>query len=234
MLETARNVLTDAHALMVPSRFNPHLDHAHFRIGASDYAALTIVPVLIARLRAAAPSVTLEVLPVGPSIFEDLESGRLDLSFWGTAPPAKPFLYSQLFEECFVGLADAQHHIFARSFKDAITLDQFLAYPHLTVSLGDPGISAVDQALTALGRTRRVGATSFSFIGSIATLQGSDFLASAPSRLVRVGTFPSLHKFDLPLKVPPYAYGMIWHPRTNAAQSHIWLRKLTKSAVLSV
>ena len=65
MLAPARDLLARATALLSPQQFKPDSATMVFRLGASDFAAHTLVPDLVLRLRQAAPLVTLEVLPVG-------------------------------------------------------------------------------------------------------------------------------------------------------------------------
>jgi DNA-binding transcriptional LysR family regulator len=224
MLAPARDVLAEAAALLAPQSFRPGQSKALFRIGASDYAALTLVPALARLLQNEAPQVALEIAPVGGDTLRQLEEGALDLSFWGAQPPTKPFHHRVLFEERYLGAARAGHPVFGPSGKGRVTLSRYLGYPHAVVSLRDPGANAFDQALALLGRPRRIGLASHSFAGNMASLETSDFIASLPSRLCRTGLARGLRMFKLPLEVPPYSYGLVWHQRTHAAAGHMWLR----------
>lgn len=220
MMVPVRGLVGTAETMFSPRHFDPTVETQVFRIGASDYAAFTLMPHIMSRLERTAPNVTVEVFPAGGQILDLLTLGRLDLSFWGTDAPTVPHLYHQLTTERYVGVARADHPIFADA---GPTLAGYLSYAHAVVSLQSPGINVIDRVLGDAGLTRRVGLVSHSFAGNLATLPHCDLIASLPSRLCwRLDA--RLRQFDLPISVPSYPYGMVWHPRTDSLASHIWLR----------
>lgn len=220
MVPEVRRILDATASVLAPARFDPATARQDFRIGASDYAAFTLLPALMRSLSRTAPLVRVQLLPTGPQVVEQLELGQLDLSFWGDAPPPAPILYHPLFTEHYVGVARSGHPVFDQG---PVGLEGFLAYPHAVVSMQTPGANALDRALARMGQHRRVGLASHSFAGNLAALAQSDLLASLPSRLC---TPPpaGLRLFDLPLAVPSYGYGLVWHPRSDGLASHHWLR----------
>ncbi len=226
MLAPVRDVLVAATALLSPRAFSPENEETVFRIGASDYAALTIVPQLVNALQRRALRVTLDILPVGSGTLRQLQDGSLDTSFWGTQPPGKPFHYLGLFQEHYRGVARSSHPVFGKAGNGRVTLPRYLDYPHVVVSLRNPGANEVDQALARLGKARRVGLTSHSFAGSMASLKNSDLIATLPSRLCQLDIQNGLRIFALPLEIPRYSYGLLWHQRTDAALAHSWLRRM--------
>lgn len=230
MLAPVREVLITATALLAPKSFTPESDRSVFRIGASDYAALILVPALARLVQSKAPLVTLEIVSAGRETLHKLESDELDVSFWGTEPPDKPFHYEALFQEHYIGVAHARHAIFAAAISGKIPLLAFLEYPHAVVSMGDPGANQIDKALQLLGETRRVSLSSHSFAGNIASLNGCDYIANLPSKLGRVALGLGLQVFELPMDVPPYSYGFVWHHRTHMSPKHLWLRNVMNSA----
>jgi DNA-binding transcriptional LysR family regulator len=193
-----------------------------FRIAASDYATITLLPALMRALGSEAPRVSIELLPTGPNILQQLELGKLDLSFWGAAPPPAFAGYTRLFHEHYVGVARAGHPIFA---SDIVTIEDYLRFAHATVSMQTPGANVIDAALATQGFVRRIGLTSPGFIASLAVLPQTDLIASLPARLCEAPS-SGLRHFDLPLDVQPYPYGILWHPRTDQLASHIWLRRV--------
>ena len=224
MLVSVPDLLTAATALLAPQTFNSETAEAVFRIGASDYASLTLVPRLVQMLRQTAPSVTLNVVSVGSETLRQLENGTLDATFWGTSPPEKPFHHHVLFQEHYLGFARPRHPVFGKADGGRVTLSRYLGYPHVVVSLRDPGANEIDRALARLGKARKVGLTSHSFTGSMASLMDSDLIASLPSKLRQTGLQQGLRAFNLPLEIPSYSYGLVWHQRTDSALGHSWLR----------
>lgn len=217
-------LLRNARALLNPARFEPKSSSRRFNIGASDYAAVTTVPGLVRCLREAAPNATIEIVPIGERVLSQLEAGELDIAFFGADPPSAPYLSRELFRERYVGLLCARHPLALKAGQGQLTLDDYLAYPHVMVSFRDRRASPVDAALNILGRQRRVAVMTPNFASSVTSLVGTDLLMSMPSRLVASASGLNLVRFALPLAVPDYPYSMIWHRRTDLDPACIWLR----------
>lgn len=230
MMAPVRGLVDTAEALFHPQRFYPADEARVFRIGASDYAAFALMPQVIRLLEATAPRVTVEMLPAGGQVPDQLMHGQLDVSFWGTDAPPSPNLYMPLFSEHYVGIARSDHPIFLQDNDGRVALATYLRFPHAVVSLQSPGTNAVDLALAARGLARRVGLVSHSFAGNLATLPLCNLIGSIPSRLCK-RLDERLRRFDLPIVVPEYTYGLVWHPRTARLASHVWLRDLIARAL---
>jgi DNA-binding transcriptional LysR family regulator len=190
---------------------------------------MTVIPDLARALRTQAPSAMLEIAHVGSDTLALLESGGLDLSFWGASPPPPPFLAAELFREHFVGLLCARHPLAGKALLGALTLDDYLSCPHVMVSFQDARQSPVDTRLAELGLKRRLGVRSPNFTANVALLPDSDFIMSLPSRLVATAQQSGLVSFKLPLDVPDYSYSIIWHRRTDSDPESQWLRGLAAS-----
>lgn len=226
MLGPVRAMLTSAETLLANREFNPATDARRLRLGGSDYAALTLVPSLVRALRKAAPNIKVEIVPVGAATLAHLEEGKLDLSFWGTKSPPPPFRAQTLFREHYVGLMSARHPLARGLKKPNVTLSQYLAYPHISVSMRDPGRNELDLALSRLGRSRNIAVSSHSFAGNMQCLRDGDLIATPPSRLCVGAMIKGLKTFKLPLSVPDYFYSLVWHERNDKDPALIWLRGL--------
>ena len=204
MTADVRAILAAAGAVFAQAAFDPATTQRRFRIGASDYSSLTLLPRLGRDFCAAAPQATLDVLPVGKTTLAQLEAGDVDCTFWGAAPPPSPWVAQLLYRESLIGMLSRAHPL-ARSLPgQAVTLDDYLANPHAAVSLRDPSINPVDAALAAIGRTRRVALVSQSFAGIMAALPGSSLIASLPTKLAPAARREGLVTFDLPLNLLGY------------------------------
>lgn len=223
MAGAAADLVETGRQMLGPEQFRPGIDRPRFRLGASDFAAQTVLPGLAARVQKLAPGATVEVLPIGDATLAQVIDGTLDLAFWGTAPPPPPLCHARLFDDHFVAVLRSGHPALLHA--PDLGLADYLAYPHAVVSLRDPGVSPVDAALSRLGLARRVGLMSHSFAGNLAAVAGSDLIATLPSRLTAT-LGPGLAIAALPLAVPGFSYGMIWHPRTGASPAQAWLRGL--------
>lgn len=226
MQEPTATMLRLATTLLVPQTFRPEADKSTLRIAASDYATLTLVPRCARLLLAEAPFLRLEIVAPGRDTLQDLASGALDISFWGTGAPDGPYHYLPLFREQYVGVARKDHPIFGGDGAAQVGIEAYLAFPHAVVSMRDPGANQIEQALQRLGRSRRIGLASHSFAGNIASLKDSDYLANLPLRLCQANGEQGLRMFRLPFDVPSYAYGLVWHHRTHLSPKHVWIREL--------
>jgi DNA-binding transcriptional LysR family regulator len=224
MIPRVRELVRDARGVMAPFRFDPISSSRHFKVGASDYAAVTTVPELVRRVRAGAPGVVVEVLPISGRVLDDLETGELDIAFIGAEPPSSPFMSRELFRERFVGLLCPLHPLAFKAGQGVLSIDDYLAYPHAMVTFRDSRLSPIDAALADMGRTRRVALVTPNFASNITSIAGTDLLMSMPSRLADIAASHELVRFDLPLIVPDYPYSLIWHRRTDADPACSWLR----------
>lgn len=224
MILPVRQLLATAHGVLVKGAFYPADSTGVFRVGASDYAAQTVIPGLVRTLRDKAPGVTLEVIPPRENILTQFESGEMDCSLWGAQTPPPPFRSYELFREHFVGLLSARHPLAVKAGQGALSLDDFLAYPHMMVTFRDRRLSPVDAALEALGRRRRLAVVAPNFASNVASLPGTDLIMSLPSRLADSIAVTDIVRFRLPLDVPDYAYSLVWHERTDGDPACAWLR----------
>lgn len=222
MLGGVSDVVALAEALFRPDIFDPLSSKREFVIATSDYADLTLLPSLTRLLRRSAPGIRLRCVAFGVHTAGDLAAGVLDLSFWGARPPERStsLQWMKLFSEDHVGIAGFDQPVQ----RQPVTLEHYLAHGHITVSLRDPGLNRVDQALAALGHRRTIAFTTHSFASVPHCLPGTDLIASLPRRLHTVLQPRDLGVFELPFDVPAYDYGLIWHDRSHRDAGHAWLR----------
>lgn len=226
MIGPVREILRSADAIFADGSYNPLVDPRTFRLAASEYSIATLVPRLIPMLRNYAPKAVLEVMPFGGTTLGDLETGSVDCSFWGSVAPPPPWQTQSLFREQLIGVVAETHPLADKARRGAVSLDDYLAYPHIVVSMKEPGRSQIDVALEEIGRTRNVTVSTHSFSANIASLLASDLISSLPSRLVSNAHDRGLVRFELPLAVPCFAYCLVWHKRTDVDPAMIWFRSL--------
>jgi DNA-binding transcriptional LysR family regulator len=81
MIPQVHELLERAGPLLVSPKFDPSTSTQTFRVGASDYAMMTVLPTLVRALRAQAPGTTLEIRPMGEASQAQPSTGELDLAF---------------------------------------------------------------------------------------------------------------------------------------------------------
>jgi DNA-binding transcriptional LysR family regulator len=202
--------------------FDPATAGVTFTIAASDYVEFAILPRLVDFLEANAPLARLAVKPMDfGAIGKQLEAGDVDIGILGAgfAPPnvrSRP-----LYLERFMCVARHDHPQVA----DRLTLDLFCELDHVLVSpSGGSFVSPVDNALAALGRSRRVRLSVPHFLLVTEIIVRSDMLAVLPERLA--GAYGDrLRVFEMPFDVPPFTIAKVWHERGHRDPALVWLRQ---------
>lgn len=195
---------------------------------------MTTIPAIVGKLRALAPQASIDVAHIDADLLPRLEKGELDIAFVGASHPDGPFVSRELFRERFVGLVCQRHPLAIKAGRGALTLKEYLAYPHVAVTFRDLRRSPIDAKLAELGKARRVAMVTPNFAANIASLRGTDLIMSLPSRLATLADEQGLVLFRLPMTVPDYPYLMSWHRRTDDDPAMIWLRDLVVNATATM
>jgi DNA-binding transcriptional LysR family regulator len=225
LVAPVQRILSDANLVFAALDFVAETSARVYNIAASDYSALTFIPNLVRHLRLAAPGVILNVFPFAESTLRDLASGDVDISFWGTVAPRNPWRWEKLFTERYVGVIAKSHVLAAKVARSGLSLDDYLAHPHVVVSLRDPGANQIDETLAGLNRNRKIAARTSGFVTNLACLQNSDLIASGPQRLCDAKTLADCMIFEIPLALKAFDYGLVWHARADVDPGLLWLRK---------
>src|SRR5262249_46273626 len=106
---------------------------------------------------------------------------------------------------------------------DRLTLDLFCELDHVFVSpSGGPFVSPVDNALAALGRSRRVRLSVPHFLLVTEIIVRSDMLAVLPAR--RAAADRDRRGFlGCPFEGPPFRIAKLWRARGHRDPALVWL-----------
>ena len=210
--------------------FDPACATARFRIVASESIGFLLMPQLIARVRQDAPGVRLSVRnPELPRVRQELEEGDCDLvvAFLHDAPQG--LRSTTLMQQRMCVIAAAGHP----SIRGSISLEQYVAFPHVYYALGRTGTSTldtvVDRALARAGQARSIAARLPSTLASPAVVAQSDLLATLPERIARhFALLLGLQVLEPPLPLGEMNTSMFWHERMQNNPAHRWLRQQIK------
>lgn len=208
-------------ALGVARGFDPAAARGVVRIAALDAEQAALVPRLAARLRQAAPGLTLSVLPLGrAAAVEALTEGRADLAF-GLIPDLPEVISRQvLYDEGYrvAGLPAA--------LPDApeIGLDAYCASDHVLVSPGGDLRGVVDNQLERMGRQRRIVLGLPAFLPALAAVAQSGALVTLPARIATAfAPGFGLRLAEPPLPIRRFAVSAHWHRRNDGDARRRWL-----------
>lgn len=215
-------------ALAADQPFDPATAQMPFELAASESVSFMLMPRLIATVRERAPGVQLRVrIPDLHRARQSLEEGETDLllSFTRTAPEG--LRSSALWGQQLTVIAARSHTV-----EENLDLEDFLRWPHAAHMLGRGGSSietAIDAALAALKRQRKIGVWLPSAISVPAVVARTDFLATIPAYVAH-DFAPLLQLRILPVPVPldDVRVGMYWHDRMHQNPPHKWLRQTVR------
>ena len=200
-----------------------------FTIAANNYAARAVIPGLARRMALLAPSVVLEVRPVGMlHVLDQLDSGGVELALSTLTDGGDRFKCVRLLDEEYVAILSNDHPI---AVETDLHIETFAALPHITITSSGDDTHFIDDALAERGLARLVSAM-VPLHSLILMLIGSKALAVVPRRVaVDLVAICPLAMRPLPFPSPRVALPMIWHRRLDNDPAHRWLRGTVRSAV---
>jgi len=229
--------------------FKPDDTVRTFRIALSDYAALTILPPLVQRLRRQAPGIDLRVFPFSRTdTVRQVDDGRLDLVVgWFTELPdrmRRALLWTDV--ECVV--VGATHPLAGRQ----VSREDLLEYPHVVVELTGSGEPPDEGFLEERGVLRRVwverllldtrgedgavvGRAAVAvphYAAVIPIVASTDLIATLPTRYTDEAVAAgSIVRLTLPYEPVRGSLEAIWHHRNDDDPGLRWLVEQARTAM---
>ena len=229
-----RDALRQLQQSLSPSRFDPAGADNTFVLAMADATAAELVPRMVDILEAEAPGVSLRVVPLStrdPRKLLDEETVDLaagyfpavvaDLTARAQVGKAVAFATQRLYDGEYVCVMRAGHPLAS----GPMTLNRFCAARHLLVTFSGRPFGFIDEALSTLGRERRVVLTVNQFFTAARVVANSNLLTVLPRRFVgATGIADSLVLRHLPFVVPAVHVDALWHGRRESDSAHRWLR----------
>lgn len=221
-------LLDDARAIVAPALFDPATATGRITIAAHDHLSMTVLAGLMTRFAQVAPGFDLHIAQPAGDNLRLVEEGGADLAL-GMFEGAPGSLHRRgLYEDRFVCVVRAGHPAAAQ----VLSVARYVALRHIAVTISGVGDSAVDVALAAQGRTRRVAVRVPHFLAAALLVADSDMILTLPARLARLlaDRLP-LALLYAPLALTPLAPAMIWHERFQRDPAHMWARQQIMAVV---
>ncbi|MFL9706760.1 LysR family transcriptional regulator [Aeromonas veronii] len=203
--------------------FDPSRCERVFRLASSDYVAQHILPDICAALAKEAPLAALEYSLWDKRQLPQLWQSELDLV--STITEQVPDQVRGLHQgEDRLAVLMGRHHPLAGK---ALSLDDYLAWPHLQVSGGGDKDSPVEQVLAPQGFSRRWFARVPFFQAAVEVLLRTDCLMTTPAHIAwQLSCGHELTFVDLPFATRDQQYHLLWHQRHHQDPAHRWFREL--------
>ncbi len=219
-------VVTDLNQLFATESFDPATAAQAFRLGVSDYTIAAFGPALVREILLQSPNSTVTCAALDARAFEKLDAGSLDLVIYGRGAPDR-YSSQHLFTDRFVCVVAADHALARRKSASAVSLSQYLRWPHLSIDIGQPG---VDRALEAHNTARRIAVVMPYHVLGTSILPGTDLVLTVPARLALQFAHPRRTRvLDAPRELGGVQFHAVWHPRLDEDPSQSWLRGIVRT-----
>ena len=233
-----RNVLAAAEIAVLPkTEFDPTGSDRIFRIMASDYTEVTLLPHLLQRLRREAPGIRLDIMTPSDVSFHDVERGKVDLVINRFDSLPQSFHQVHLWDDSFSCVVSATNPIIKKW-----TLKSYLASKHVWVSKTGMGVGVgmtpddvqrlgwVDEALGKLDAKREITVFTRHYQAALLLGEQDDLIVTIPSIAARtMSGNPNVVILEPPFEIPRMRLKMVWSPLLQRDPGHKWLRQGIKS-----
>ena len=228
-METQVNqILADIDNLIAGEKFNPAALSETLQISSSDYALVTILPMLLKQVNALAPNLKVIIRDFeSDNLNQLMVTGELDLVF--TFPEFIPDNYpnKRLFEDhhvCVTG-KNSPYHGKKYSLVDVAKL------PQIIISPSRPNLKGShDSWFAKKGIKRNILMSVPSFSAASTIIEATNTVAFLPSRLL---PDPKLVPIELEQNPPKFDVIVAWHQRSNNNPLHQWLLSLLNNIFCS-
>ncbi|MFJ4194156.1 LysR family transcriptional regulator [Pseudomonas sp. NPDC089534] len=215
--------LMGLNSLLAEADFDPAIASARLRLSLSDYAAKTVFPSVVRRVRAEAPGIELAVSQASrETMHAQLIDGELDLALGIFPKTPEEIMVEDLFPDQFVCVADES----ALPADGMMSLEEWLHRPHVMLALRPDANDEIERTLSAMGLRRNIVLALPHWTAAVELIEGTDLILTiAEKALGSMGRFPNLRRFEPPLTLPKIAYQQAWHVRKDGDPALGWLRK---------
>lgn len=220
--EQVHALATDAEAVLrPPPPTDPRTMDREFTIRANEAFTQLYAARLTATVLATAPGVRLRFMPKPDKDIAPLRDGTVDLEIGVISGDGGELRAQTLYRDDYVGIARIGHPVLDAT----VTPQRFCAWGHVLFARRDR-TGPADEALAALGLSRRINVIVPGFTAVIAVVSASDLLGLVPRSACLALPGSGVALFELPIPMPEIIVSQIWHPRMDADAGHRWLRAM--------
>jgi DNA-binding transcriptional LysR family regulator len=212
--------------LQPPPPVDPRHMEREFTIRANEAFTQFYAAKLSAAVSAVAPGVRLRFVPKPDKDIGPLRDGTVDLEIGVISGDGGELRAQTLYRDTYIGIARVGHPILGAP----ITPERLCTWGHVVFARRRGRSSPADEALAALGLSRRVSVVVPGFPAVIAVASASDLLGLVPRSACLALPGYKIALFELPIPIPELIVSQIWHPRLDVDAGHRWLRAMVFEA----
>jgi DNA-binding transcriptional LysR family regulator len=224
--EPVRAAVLEARRLLAPaSPVDPRAFRRSLTLRVDDAATATLGPVLLERVAAKAPGLTLVFLAEGTEDVAALRDGPVDVDFGVQGSLGPEVRVRSLFTDSLAVLGRRGHPLLRKQGK-ALSLRAFASAEHIVTSRRGRQRGPVDEALEARGLSRQVRAVVPNQLSAALLAVQTDALALVSRRFAEeIQRTLKLDHAPPPMSLSTQTVALAWHPRFDADPAHAWLRQ---------
>jgi len=228
-----RRAMADLEAAVTPETFDVSRASTTFRMAMADATAALWLPFLVRSIERDAPGLNVRMVPLTTREPRPmLLRGDIDLAIGffpgvvaqlasGQNTAVSQIRHERLYTGEYVCVMRKDHPLA----NQELTLDKYCEAHHLLVSFSGRAKGLMDEALSALGRQRRILLTVNQFFTAGRVVASSDLITVLPKHLIAsTGMAEALIAKELPFELPDVHVDMLWHERDARNPAHKWLR----------
>jgi DNA-binding transcriptional LysR family regulator len=197
-----------------------------FAICMTDASHITLLPNLLAHVRALGNGLSLSANRIDAQLADTLQSGAADLAL-GYLPWLDAGFYQQtLYQQDWICLINAKHPRVSDATPEHWNLDVYEAEAHIGIT---PGTSyqLLDKQVAALQIKRQIRLELPGYLGLSAILSSSDLIATLPRQIGEtLARTAGLRTLPCPFEVPGFTVKQYWHARYHNDAANGWLRSV--------
>jgi DNA-binding transcriptional LysR family regulator len=218
-------------AIFEQPAFDPATQSRTFRLGMRDWVESWLMPELMARIQQAAPRVRIAVRASDAQLgVRMLQSEEMDLGV--SVFPVGPSWQrrEQLVAMGYRCVYDAKR----LGVSSPLTLEQYLAHPHLVTPTQTDFHGVVDDELVGRSKRRTVIYTTSRFAALPLILRRAAVIATVPEQSAQHwAELFGLTSSPVPVRIAPSAISMIWHAKRESDAGLQWLCGVVRGVVES-
>ncbi len=229
MKDAIRDILVRVEATIdAQPEFDPTVSNRRFNVLVSDYTLRVLMPLVVAEMERQGARCGLNIVAQKETPYLLLERGEADLLITPDLFMSGDHPASLLFEDKYVVVAWSKG---AHANVD-MDLDRYQETPHaVMVPPGSTSNPAEAQLLEAVGVTRNIDLTAYSFSALPHLIVGTNRIATVHGQLAKVvSQHTPLVIYPLPFETGPFRQMMQWHSYRDRDPGILWLRGVFSNA----
>ncbi|SBS39114.1 Nodulation protein D 2 [Marinomonas spartinae] len=233
-LETPiRQMLQKIASLDESYAFSPHSSERVFRLQTTHYQAQAYVPAIAERFYQAAPHAILETSTLTEASLLSPAQPRVDVVLCSEYVQVPTYFETKLLGYETFRCLMAKDHPLAR--QDSISMDDYLAYSHILVTMGGSGWVISDSVLGERAQERRFALRTPYFLAALETVGRTQLLMSTSGLLPeRFQEQFGLVMKPLPVAFPDIRYFIGWSKFVSQDPAATWFRQLVREVATSL